>query len=86
MCSLLLNPHKMSITQQSEPSLRTLGLAEDFHMKVPVYPSHHEAKPRRETRIGQGASHDSSRDISAILKIKIYRRELQLSFVINTLL
>ncbi len=41
---------------------------------------HHEAKPRRETGIGQEPAQDCGSDISAILKINIYRREPDISF------
>ena len=44
-------------------------------MKVAATRYHHEAKPRRETRIGQRPATERSSDISSILKIKVYRRE-----------
>ena len=49
---------QMSLTQQSEPSYGTLGLARGFHVKVAASRCHHEAKPRLETGIGQEPAQD----------------------------
>ena len=46
------------------------------YVKAPAEPSYHEAKPRRETRIGQGPARVLGRDISAIFKRIDWRREL----------
>lgn len=50
-------------------------------MKVAATRCHHEAKPRRETGIGQRPAAERSSDNSSILKIKIYRREPILGLV-----